>query len=505
MKKFILWGLLCVWCFPSQAQQNYEKAYKKAHAFTSSSQDSALVWATKCVRLAQTKDEKHRAYYLHGFNAFKLCMYGTALYDYEQAREFAPDSVAYFRINNNLASTYLRAGQHAKATKLNQQSIRFNLVAKKWVNLSYAYNVKSNILCKVNDQRALVFIHKALQLRKKYAPKQVGYVYEEAARIFSTFQKYDSAVVYQRLALKHYPSQSSNVVASLHIQLAQYLIMANQAPKALAHLQKARGLQKNGMRQLFWCHTFGLYLSRMQQMPKARQIFSHCDSLLQSLLVQTSSIVNRQTISEYAQEMYHSILELKNLKITEQEFYENRLDSAKADLKRYRKSITLKDSLYLQLMPKSIARKEAMKKLPQAKPTAMYWYGLLALVGLLGLASAIRKRNSPQKPVTNEVVNSLNFAQLQKMQHSFAENELIRVIEEKTGTTLPADIKEMVRLYYHGTSIKTIAQKMHMSFDKVRYRFRSIAQKMGEDNFRNFIEHHKHELNKGANPKPSKE
>lgn len=505
MKKFILWGLLCVWCFPSQAQQNYEKAYKKAHAFTSTSQDSALVWATKCVRLAQTKDEKHRAYYLHGFSAKKLCMYGIALYDYEQAREFAPDSVAYFRINNNLADTYLHIGKYAKATKLNQQSIRFNLVAKKWVNLSYAYELKSLIYQKQKNQATLYFLRKAFSLKKKYAPNQIGYTYQYLSEAFAAFQKYDSAVVYQRLALRYHPIKSPNTQASLYTQLAKYLIMANQAPKALAHLQKAHGLQKTPMVQLFWCHTFGLYLSRMQQMPKARQMFTYCDSLLQSLLVQTSSIVNRQTISEYAQEMYHSILELKNLKITEQEFYENRLDSAKADLKRYRKSIILKDSLYLQLMPKSIARKEAMKKLPQAKPTAMYWYGLLALVGLLGLASAIRKRNSPQKPVTNEVVNSLNFAQLQKMQHSFAENELIRVIEEKTGTTLPADIKEMVRLYYHGTSIKTIAQKMHMSFDKVRYRFRSIAQKMGEDNFRNFIEHHKHELNKGANPKPSKE
>lgn len=251
-------------------------------------------------------------------------------YDYKKARSLAPDSVAYFRLNNNLANTYLYTGEYAKAIKLNQQSIYFNVTAKKWVNLSYAYNVKSNILRKVKDKQTLVFIHKALQLRKKYAPTQVGYIYEDIAKAFATFQKYDSAVAYQHLALKHHPIKSSNKQASLHTQLAQYLIMANQAPQALAYLQKARVLKKNGMRQLFWCHTFGLYLSRMRHTFKARQTFMHCDSLLQNLLDKALDWVTQRTISEYAQDMYSDLLALRQIKASDRKLYQACLELVQA-------------------------------------------------------------------------------------------------------------------------------------------------------------------------------
>lgn len=372
----------------ANAQQGFDRTYKKARAFTITNQDSALVWATKCIGLAQTKSEKYRAHYLHGFNAFKLCMFGTALYDYEQARKFSPDSLSWSKSTNSLADTYLNAGRYSKAVQLNQQSIDFNLKTKKWVKLSYAYNVKSNILRKIKDKEALVFIRKALQLRKKHAPQQVGYVYEEAAKVFATFQKYDSAVVYQRLALKHYPNKSSNIMTSLHTQLAQYLIMAQQESKALTHLQKARFLKKNGMRQLFWHHTFGLYLLRIQQIPKARQIFAYSDSLLQNLLDKAPDWVTQRTISEYAQEMYRDLLALRQIKASDRKLYQARLELVKATYAHANSEIKYQDTLYQQ----RLTEKTSPVSVPDITKRVLPWYWwLVTLMFTLALGGLIWK------------------------------------------------------------------------------------------------------------------
>lgn len=72
------------------------------------------------------------------------------------------------------------------------------------------------------------------------------------------------------------------------------------------------------------------------------------------------------------------------------------------------------------------------------------------------------------------------------------EDNLIKAIEKKTGTALTMELKEMVRLYYQGLSIKKIAQKTGMTFDKARYRLRTLAKKMGASNFKEFIAQYKH-------------
>lgn len=67
-----------------------------------------------------------------------------------------------------------------------------------------------------------------------------------------------------------------------------------------------------------------------------------------------------------------------------------------------------------------------------------------------------------------------NWLQAQRLMQ---EDNLIKAIEKKTGKALTIELKEMVRLYYQGLSIQKISQKMGMTFDKVRYRFRALAKK----------------------------
>ena len=457
---------------------DFEKAYKKARAFTNTHQDSAMVWAEKCLDLAKTNAQKYKAYYLRGFNAKKLCMYGTARHDYTQAREYSPDSVSYFRINNNLANTYLAIGNHNLANKLNQQSITFNQKAKEWINLSYAYEVKSNILRKSRNKYAITILQKVIKLRKQYAPKQIGYAYERMANVLATFERYDSAIVYQRLALKHHPIKSPENQVSLHTQLARYLIMGDQPHEAHRYLEQVRNLKKPSMIQVFWENTYGLYWISQGNLTKAQQVFAQCDLLLHNLFHGSSDLVSQRTISGYIKDMYQEILTIKQPSSEVYQIYETRLESAKAYYDQASDKIRLKDSLYQQKLAY-----QASKGAPRFP---WEWFAA-ALLGLgLGIGWYWKRKAQAMKA---DLANAQSTPpQLQKAQALLAEDAFIRFIEENIRESLPAEIESMVRYYYQGVSMKKIAQQMNTSFDKVRYRFRNLAQKLKSKSLKAFLE-----------------
>ncbi|OJJ20229.1 hypothetical protein BKI52_17315 [marine bacterium AO1-C] len=511
MKKIILLALWFGWSSTIQAQQNYEKAYKKARTLTNTHQDSAMVWATKCLTLAKTNAQKYKAHYLRGFNAKKLCLHGAALYDYRQARRFAPDSVSYFRVTNNLADTYLQTGDYKTAIRLNQQCIKFQKQAKEWVRLSYAYNLKGDILRKGEDINALKIMLRVIKLRKKYAPKQLGYAYERMANALATFSRYDSAIAYQRLAIKHHPIKSPENTASLHIQLAKYLIMSDKAVQAYRHLEAAKPLKKPPMMQLFWKHTYGLYLAKIGKMTVARQIFDECNDLLQGLIDNAPDWVTKRTVSEYAKELYQNILALKRLRPTEHQLYETRLRAVKASYHQANSELKLKDTLYRQ----KIAQKTNTNITANQQSVGYVWW-LVSLIGVIGgmylfwqqkrlrvAGATMAIANAPEAATSVNVVGEVglknsgndvtsdakSFApeQLEEIRQLLAENNLIKLIEQKTGLRLPLETKEMIRLYYQGLSMQKIAQKMDSTFGSVRYRFRNIAEKTGHVSFKDFI------------------
>ena len=367
MKKFILWALCCAVLAPTkaqinhtnkgEAQQSYEKAYKKAHSLTNVNPDSAMLWAEICLDLAKNNDQYYRGHYLRGFNAYKLCMYGQAMYDYTKARAFAPNSKAYFKVNNSLGDTYLKAGKYEEAIKLNQQSIAYNRRNKKWVSLSYAYNVKASILRQQKDKAALQLLRKVITLRKEHAPKDIGYAYLNMAKTFAAFNKYDSAIVYQRLTLKHHPIQSVSNITFQHTQLAKYLLLNNQAAEALEHLQKVAYLQKPPVLQLFWMHTMSLYYAKTNAQAKALKAFARCDDLLDDILDKAKDIVTWRTVNKHADEMYNNALALPYLPNTERKLYDNRLKFIKTSLEHLETKAKYKDDDYKE----KVKQKEAEK------------------------------------------------------------------------------------------------------------------------------------------------
>ena len=307
----------------ANAQTNFEETYKKASDFTNTNQDSALVWAKKSLWLAQSSQQKYDAAYVLAYNAYKLCLFGLALKGYQQALEVAANSTDKYRAINSLASTYLRKGDYTRAQKLNEQSIRYFEHIQNGYSLSYSYELEGAILQKQKDYCALAILRKALKLRKKHAPKEIGAAYQNIADAFAHFNIPDSAVVYQRKALDNYPLKSPDQIANQHILLAKYLMRAKQTAQALSHLRVARKLAKQPLTELFWSHTFSLYLVKTNDREKASRTLEYCDSLRKQVLNSTQDAITRKTISEQLKAMYEDAPELKELNVVS---YRRRLE-----------------------------------------------------------------------------------------------------------------------------------------------------------------------------------
>ena len=475
MKKIILWVLCCIMFNPtkaqtnhtdnSEAQQNYEKAYKKTRSLTNTNPDSAMIWAEKCLHWTRTSKQKYKAHYLRGFNARKLGMYKQAIYDYIQARDFTTDSTVYFKVTNSLANAFLDAGKLNEAIRLNRQSIEYNKRNEIWAKLSYAYEVKSNILRKQKDEAALSVLQKALRLREKHVPKEIGYVYERMAKAFATFGMLDSAVKHQDLAIKHYPIKSSYKIATLHTQLAKYLITNKQTSEALPHLQKAQKLKKTLMAEFFWNHTFGLYLVGINANRKAYKMLTHCDILYQNLLAKAPDIVTRRIINECGKELYEDFEKLKNLQPTERKLYDTKLKIVKVSLASDELNIKQRDKLAekgRQLLELKKAKTDSLAKsavetgIPKSKkqviprtkrveaqhyPTLYWLLGLGMVAGLVTWGFKIYR-------VTRVKRHELTPGEYNNM----VESKLINTLTEDFGAKLSIADEEIIKLYFRGTS-----------------------------------------------------
>ena len=406
MKQLVI--LLALWLITfdhARAQQNYKETYKKAHDFTSTNPDSAMIWAEKCLELATDSIQKYQAHYLRAFNANKLCLHGQAINDYRLAAKTTTDSMSKYDVINSLAKTYFRSGQYIKASRLNNDCIPYFINYKHWESLSYAYELKGEILLKQQHYGALELFRKAVKLREKHEPKRIGFAYAEMAKAFAQLNMYDSAIIYRRKAIANYPLKSPDETANQQTLLAKHLLSGGKPKQALRYLQKAQQLKKNPMTELFWNHTIGLYFMRINASTEARASFTRCEALYQGLLAKAPDIITKRTISEYAQDMYADFMKLKGLLAMERDLYGAKLKTVKANLARYNSDIRSKDSLAshrIQIQKLKKAKADSLAKpavetgtpkpqkqaVPKIKEEAQHYSMLYWLLGL-GMAAAL--------------------------------------------------------------------------------------------------------------------
>lgn len=476
MKQPVILLTLCfaLLCHLAKAQTSFEETYKKAYGFTTTNADSALFWIQKCTKLAKNQEQLYKVYYLSGFNANRLCLFGSAMKNYTKALSFAIDSLSYYRANIALAKTLLSTGNLTKSFSLNQKSIHYNLQHKQWNQLSYAYDLKAWILRKQNDYSALSVSRQALKLKKRYTPNEIGYGYKNLAEIFEAFNLLDSAIVYQKKALATYPIQTPEQQAFLQIQLAKYYIFNDQATLAKPHLQVARSLKKRPLTEVQFSHVQGLYYSKTGQNKAALAEFARSDSLLEVLLTEAPDVVTRQTIDEQAKQLYQDALELKQLPPLVRLRYQNRLKLSDTRLTSYRTELSLRDRIQQQKL--LISGNNVSKT-----TDVMIWIG----VGLLIVASLLSnwlwwRRVSRRSAIKNAYLTlALN------------EQKLMGQLEVKLGQPLPQEWYYPVMIYYREGTITKVADILHVSRPTVRKWLTDLGKAVQIDSMKEFIDQHR--------------
>ena len=496
MKQPIILLALCFLFFShlAKAQTNFGETYKKTRAFTSSNLDSALILATKCIKLAKTPSQKHMSYYLLGFSAKELCLFGLAKNNYKTALGFATDSLSCHRTNIALANTFLSAGNLNQALALIQKSIDYNLKNKLWSQLTYAYDVKAWVLQKKNEYSALFVSRKALRLKHKHAPKEIGYGYKNLAEIFAAFNVYDSAIVYQQKALKHYPIQTPEQIACLNIQLAKYHILNNQPTLATSYLQELKQLKKRPLTEAIACHTQALYYSKTGQQSTALAEFTRCDSLLETLLKQAPDVITRQTIAECAKQLYEDALKLDDLPSIVRVRYEGKLQTAYVRLTSYHNQLQLLDQAQQQRLNNSYT---FQKFAPTTQQWPWYWWaGAGVLLGAILLyvgwlihrhMVALKNQRKADKKVADLSPTEQQALQNQRMIEFVAEkiaqkNQALQA-QDASSSRKPKEVttedREIFRMFYQQFTYQQIGDELNINPLTVKSKAQRLARYIG--------------------------
>jgi len=480
MKQPVILLTLCfaLLCHIAKAQTSFEETYKKAYGFTTTNTDSALFWAQKCAKIARTQEQKYKGYYFLAYNASRACLFGLANKGYIKAVHFAKDSSNKYKSINSLADTYLSSGDLEQALKYNQKSISFLKKHKNWKSLSYAYQLKANILYKEKNYEAIELLRKVIRLRLQYAPKEVGYAYHRLAETFHTFNILDSAIVYQQKALDTYPIQTPEQQAFLRIQLAKYYIFNEQAALAKPHLQIAQALKKRPLTQLQACHVQALYDSKTSQTQAALTKFAQCDSLVEALLDEAPDVVTRQTIAEQARILYQDALKLGQLPPLVRLRYKNRLEVNKVLLASYRTELNLRDR---------IQQKELMSthQLNPSPSSTRYWLVMVSLLAILVLlGSWLWWRHGSRSSSLQNVPSSL----------AVNEQKLLDQLEAKLGQPLAKEWYYMVVIYYREGSIMGTAKVLRMSRPTLRKKLQALGEATQIDSIKDFIDDYRQQM-----------
>jgi hypothetical protein len=455
------------WC-NVQAQTNFTETYKKARAFTTSQPDSAMLWAYKSWLLTQNNTEKYKASYLIAYSANRLCLSSVALHWYNQASIITHDSTQKYDALNSKAAIYLRIGNYGQADSLNKQSIAYFKKQNDTYSLSYSYELQGAILQQRGNYGALDLFRQALQLRKQQTSQnEIGTIYRSIAKAFASFNIPDSAVYYQKKAIESYPMKSPNQVAIQQIFLAKYLLLADQTSAALPHLQTAERLRKRPLTELLRCHTFGLYLSRLDVPAHAKRIFARCDSLLTRALAAAPDAPTRKAISAQAVDMYADALQIKTLPDSTRLSYQAQLKLAQKHLKVANANLKLKERYYSQALGKGA--------LPLGGTSGQsIWQWAPVLIGIAGLVFGgyMWQRSKQQTQVAVEPLPD-PLAQ----ENAFLE-EVVAALGNEANKLKLID-HETIKQLCKGKSYNKIGEELNAKGDTIKTRLNRLAKNAG--------------------------
>lgn len=128
--------------------QGFDDIYKKAYKFSTTNQDSALFYAEKLSKIAETDKQKYKAFYMLGNSASYAGLNTLSLSSYKAAMKFAT-GIKKYKCNNSIGAKLSDIGQYKKAISIANNSINY-LKAFERANQSEPYHmpmISKQMLC----------------------------------------------------------------------------------------------------------------------------------------------------------------------------------------------------------------------------------------------------------------------------------------------------------------------------------------------------------------------
>lgn len=440
------------------AGQNFKKAYKKAYSYAQTNSDSCLKYTQVAKTLANNNRQQYKAFRMAGYTAINAKLNDLALDNYRKAMSFAQTQEGRSKCFISIGWCLFNIGEKEEAEKIANECIRDNIP-----DLSYAYDLKANILLDQYDDECITLFKKSLTLKKE---DEKGIVYHQIAKAFYRFGKIDKAIHHQRLAVDKFPLKDSYYKAKNRATLAKYLINKGSLDEAANHLEKADlvGSRDNEAKAIV-SQAWTLYHLANGKKAKAVESYTKFDMLISNKIKEAKNANDKKAYCKTAIELYKELLNAKpNDQVKSKS--KAKLDVFRALLEGIDSGIELKrkEEMFRRIYENELEKQKNKK----GGSNLVWWFFFAAITVVAGLLIRL--------PSTKKEV--------QEFQHK---NAIIARIEHVTKTIINDENKMIIEQLASGESYKNIAITMDLKEQTIRRRMIRLAQKANKTDIRHLF------------------
>jgi len=320
-----IFGMLAFTCSLSFGQ-SFKSIYKKAYHFSTTNKDSAIYNAKKLVKMAKSNNEKYMAFHMLGNTATYKGLNNLAMTGYRQAMKYSNIQEKY-KVYNSLGRRMYYSGDNEKALKIAEECIIFFKENNADISLSYAYDLKANILLDKGDISSFWYFKKSAKLKND---KEVGFTYAQLANALYRFNMIDSAIHYQQLAMQNYPLKDPDSRAENYAKLAKYMATSDGHENALTWLKKANDQEnKSSKVRSILSSAYLLYYLKTNDKEELVRESAKLNMLLEIMISSATNNVDKRSYIKVARDLCRDVI-----KANPEEYIKT---SMKAKLNEYNK------------------------------------------------------------------------------------------------------------------------------------------------------------------------
>lgn len=289
----------------ARKQNVYGSLYAKAYHVGNAQPDSAIYYAQLALKATQDPTKQANAHNLIAFYAQRRGYYGFSLSNYQRAYDLYINVSQKAATLYNIAFCYKNADNHTAAIPVARKAIDNFRHLNDTKSLSRALQLLANCYHAQTNFFAADTCFKRL-VKITQSKTRLASIYTDLASFKESQQKYDSAVYYQRLALRQAKAKPSTE-SIRRVKLAWYYLQSKNLEAAEQSLQQAQATPHRSPKA--WAYYWGLrglvhYIKIEEK--AATQAYQKFDSLLQVLGGSQAPPIQQQFAHKTAYDMYSS-------------------------------------------------------------------------------------------------------------------------------------------------------------------------------------------------------